>query len=637
MARFLWVLALGWLLAAPCAAAPLEAYGRLPTIEAVEISPDGAMLASIVTAGEQRTFRVTRVADGSLVVAAVLGDAKIRDLRWAGLDHVLITRSVTSYINGVMAPRGEYFLAVDFDLKARRTRNLLSDVKGGLNIVARYPEVRLIDGRPMVILTGFTFPSQKGRATVFRVDIEKSFNSKLIETGVDDAVDLVVDAQGQPLAQMSLSRTTGRWAIRLKQNSRWREVARPATLTEPPDLMGLGRDGRKVLVSITESGRVSLVEISPEDGTVSAPFATDDADGLLWNPSTYALQGYVSLKGDESRAVFFEPAAEKVWRAVTKAFPGQGVQRVSMTENGRQFVILADSPTEGPAYALVDLQTKHATWIGAQYAGLLPKDISEVRPIRYKAADGLELSGYLTLPPGRAAKGLPLVVLPHGGPAVRDRPGFDWWAQALASRGYAVLQVNYRGSDGFGWPFLSAGFGQWGRKMQTDLSDGVRHLAAEGLIDPKRVCIVGGSYGGYAALAGATFDRGVYRCAASIAGPADLRKLVVFSRQTGGVVAQRYWLRFMGAKTMSDPGLGEISPSEHADAVDIPILLVHGRDDTVVPLQQSQIMADALKKAGKPYELVVMKGEDHWLTRGETRLQMLQAVAGFLERNNPPG
>jgi dipeptidyl aminopeptidase/acylaminoacyl peptidase len=219
---------------------------------------------------------------------------------------------------------------------------------------------------------------------------------------------------------------------------------------------------------------------------------------------------------------------------------------------------------------------------------------------------------------------------------VRDEPGFDWWAQAMASRGYAVLQVNYRGSAGFGWNFLKAGFGEWGRKMQTDLSDGVRHLAAEGIVDPKRVCIVGASYGGYAALAGATLDPGVYRCAASIAGPSDMRRFVVWSKTQSGIEAQRYWSRFMGAEALRDPVLQQISPAMNADKTEIPILLIHGRDDTVVPLEQSQIMERALQKAGKPVEMVVMPGEDHWLSRGDTRLQMLSSVVGFLEKHNPP-
>jgi dipeptidyl aminopeptidase/acylaminoacyl peptidase len=199
-----------------------------------------------------------------------------------------------------------------------------------------------------------------------------------------------------------------------------------------------------------------------------------------------------------------------------------------------------------------------------------------------------------------------------------------------------VLQVNYRGSEGFGWSFLSAGFGEWGRKMQTDLSDGVSYLAGQGIIDPKRVCIVGASYGGYAALAGVTLQNGVYRCAASVAGPSDLGRMVRWSKRQSGVTAQRYWLRFMGAENVRDDVLDAISPAQHAERATVPILLIHGRDDTVVPLEQSRSMADALEDAGHAPELVVLKGDDHWLSRGATRLQMLRSVVAFLEKHNPP-
>jgi dipeptidyl aminopeptidase/acylaminoacyl peptidase len=298
--------------------------------------------------------------------------------------------------------------------------------------------------------------------------------------------------------------------------------------------------------------------------------------------------------------------------------------------------VRVDSAKLGPAYSVVDLASRKASWLGAEYETLKPGDIGEVRPVRFRAADGLPITGYLTLPTGRDPKALPLIVFPHGGPASRDNPGFHWWAQAMASRGYAVLQVNYRGSDGFGWAFQKAGFGEWGRKMQTDLSDGVAYLAGEGLIDPKRVCIVGGSYGGYAALAGATLQHGVYRCAVSFGGVADLRRQFTYSRGREGLAALRYWTRYMGAEDLGDPVLATYSPALHADQATAPILLIHGKDDTVVPLDQSTEMAEALRRAGKPVELVVQNNADHWLSLGTTRLQMLQATMAFVEKHNPP-
>lgn len=299
-------------------------------------------------------------------------------------------------------------------------------------------------------------------------------------------------------------------------------------------------------------------------------------------------------------------------------------------------IFLTDGPGDSGTYWLVDIVKRSAVPIGRVNPDITADDVGPIRTIAYKAADGLAMDGILTLPPGRAAKNLPLVVLPHGGPLVPgDKARFDWWAQAFASRGYAVFQPNYRGTLGRGEAFRKAAYGQFGRKMQTDISDGVDELARQGLIDPKRACIVGGSYGGYAALAGVTIEHGRYRCAVSVAGLGDLPKFQAWVAERHGADTRSvsFWRALMGASAGQD--LKEISPQRLAAQADVPILLIHGVDDTVVPIEQSQAMERALKAAGKPVEFIALPGEDHWLSHEVTRQAMLTSAVAFVEKHNP--
>jgi dipeptidyl aminopeptidase/acylaminoacyl peptidase len=617
-------------------AAPIEAYGKLPTIESATVSPSGHAVAVVLTNGEDRTIVVISLKTGEVTLRGFLGDHKIRSVDWAGDDHLLVVASNTSNAFDLLDGYREWYFGSIIDLKKKRLRPLMQQTEADLSVLARPPVVREYRGEPMVFAQGVIFSGSRGRVALFRIDLDNG-GARLVGTGEPDTIDWIVDPEGQPLAQELYNTGSGRWSIKVKTDDGWREAVSVAAPLDRPYVLGLGRTGRSVAYAVRGDDRHwGWREISVLGGDASEPIEVENGQGPLRAALDGRLIGEYALVGDEGHYRFFDPRDEKAWKAIETAFAGQRVSLQSWSSARRKIVVLVDSDTEGPRFAVVDLIARQADWLGPMYAGLGPGDISERRPIRFRAADGLPLSGYLTLPRGRPAKALPLVVFPHGGPAARDEPGFDWWAQAMASRGYAVLQVNFRGSEGLGGALLEAGYGQWGRKMQTDLSDGVRDLAAKGIVDPKRVCIVGGSYGGYAALAGAALDPGVYRCAVSVAGLSDLKRFVIWARNHQGSPSYRYWNRFMGSEDAGDPKLAEISPALRVDQVSIPVLLIHGKDDTVVPLEQSQVMADALRGAGKPVELIVEKGEDHWLSRGETRLDVLKATIAFLEKHNPP-
>ncbi|MCR6658512.1 MAG: prolyl oligopeptidase family serine peptidase [Asticcacaulis sp.] len=279
--------------------------------------------------------------------------------------------------------------------------------------------------------------------------------------------------------------------------------------------------------------------------------------------------------------------------------------------------------------------------------------VASQKSVSYKASDGLEIGALLTLPPKPEPKGLPLIVLPHDGPQAHDSRGFDWLAQVLASRGYLVLQPNYRGSDGAGPAFMAAGKGQWGRRMQSDLADGVRYLVGQGLADPARVCIIGNGYGGYAALEGATTPE-TWRCAASLGGISDIGDYVGWVKskrsvpdpdQIASLTADPVWPRAFSPDPgsvsivtgyLGDPsGWSALSPRNQVADIKAPVLLVHQADDRSVPVRQSKVMRDALQAAGKAVTYTELPGSDHELTTEEARLATAQAVVDFLKIYNP--
>jgi dipeptidyl aminopeptidase/acylaminoacyl peptidase len=260
--------------------------------------------------------------------------------------------------------------------------------------------------------------------------------------------------------------------------------------------------------------------------------------------------------------------------------------------------------------------------LAESYPGL--PGIVEPRPVTIPARDGTPVPAYLTLPPGGQRKGLPTVILPHGGPWSRDTGAPHYWVQFLVSRGYAVLQPNFRGSSGHGDRYLAAGFEQWGLAMQNDLVDGLDWLVEQGIADPERVCMVGGSYGGYAALVAAYQIPERLRCAVSFAGVSDL----------DGVVERMRNFRFgeLGvARIQEGDARRRSSPIHNVERIGVPLLLVHGDVDRSVLVEQSRSLADALEAAGKPFRYIEQTNGDHYLSLQAHRLEFLEALEGFLQ------
>ena len=622
---------------------PLSAYGALPAVEHVEISPSGDRLALVTVAGEDRILAVFDPRAGQLLGRIEVGLAKVRDLTWIGENNLMVTTSTIQSLSELGGRRGEFWLGQIYDVERRRLVSVLHDAAGVSPVLAGNVEVRRLPEGEVAFVRAFSFG--RDRTSLYRLDPTTGRGREAARLS-DDVRSLVIDAQAQPLASSTYHQGSGRWGLGFWNGRGFDEAWSTVAPLDPPRVLGLGRDGRSVLIS---ARRGDLQANADENGAtvfeVSAtgtwtPMPLGGRTYPLYHPVTDALMGSGRSTDDGPEYRFLDSAASTAWGAVAEALEGRSPELIGWSDDMQTVVAYTSGPDDAGSYHLFDLGGRTMNTVGLAYPSIPADRVGKVLPIAYAAADGLKIHGYLTLPPGRAdATGLPLVVLAHGGPASRDVMGFDWWAQAIASRGYAVLQANFRGSTGYGQSFLEAGYGEWGRKMQTDLSDGVRYLASEGRIDPARVCIVGASYGGYAAMAGPTLDRGVYRCAVSVAGVSDLRRMVESeareaARPNNETV--RYWNRFMGAARLGDRAIDALSPARLADQADAPILLIHGKDDTVVPIEQSRLMADALRRAGKAHEFVELQGEDHYLSRTETRQRMLAEAVRFLEAHNPP-
>jgi len=616
----------------------LSAYGRLPLIDFLSMTPSGKAFAVIVRDDDGAAVRVFDAQSLKLTANLPLPKAKIRQVFWVDDDRLVLVYSTTGKIIDITGGPRENFLGMEFNFKTHSSTRLLTGLERSLNILSANP-VRAVnkDNETSLVLSGFTFPSEHG--VISLVQHTASGLERLQAEGTRDTIDWAVGPSGAVLGEVRYYKKDGRWKVYAGPSKAELKLVQSGTdLVNRPRFAGVSPDEKIVFVAVPDGEDDVVHPVEVQTGQWGEERSDLRQRHIIHEEGTQVMIGSSKMDGDDLGYQFDVPADQVLWRAVLKAFVGAHVELISLSHDRTRLVVLVTGKDFGFGYYIVDKTTGGAKWFGDVYRNVGPKQIGERQYIHFAAADGRDIPAYLTLPRDRPAKDLPLIVLPHGGPFSRDAIGFDWWSQAYASRGYAVLQPQFRGSDGFGLEHLRAGYGEYGRKMQTDLSDGIADLVNKGVVDPKRVAIVGGSYGGYSALAGVTLQTGIYRCAVSLAGPSNLSQQLLYTASLYGSRSStsRYWHEYLGVKTDRDPALDTISPEFQAAKASAPILLIHGLDDTVVPIDQSKRMEAALKRAGKPVEMVTLKGEDHWLSTSETRLEMLTASTAFLERCNPP-
>ena len=631
-------------------APPAEAFGMLPAVSEVELSPDGKLLAWSQPGPKGPQAVIYDLdAHANRRVMGLDPTMKLRSLTWADNETLLITASLfATYGERGAANHYEVYRTFAADVSSGKTTMLLMAdgsrpfVTGATLLAWHTPKPKT------VVMSTFDFSELKAKqqtgsrlkvgrqdegwvSFVFQVDTRTGKGTS-IESGSAFTHDWVVNRNGDPVARSEWNPASALFTIEAKAGGGWKEIFRLKD-EGMREVYGLTSDEKSIVISSTSStGRGSLWTLPLDGSSAGAALLEDeknDVSDISYDRITHTPVS-ASLGGAEQESRWLDKDAEKRFRRIAGAFKGKRVAVYGRSEDGQRVLARVESPASPPVYYFVDFTKGTADTVGEAYPGLIDVKLGEVRAISYTARDGAAVPAYLTIPPGSDGKNLPLIVLPHGGPEARDDYEFDWWAQFLAVRGYAVLQPQFRGSTGFGAAWEAAGRREWGGLMQDDVTDGVKAMIEQGVANRARVCIVGASYGGYAALAGAAFTPDLYRCAVSVNGISNLPALLAYQKDHTGAESNQvaYWRDHIGPST--DAKVIEKSPAKAAAQIRVPVMLMHAANDTVVPESQSREMARELEKLKKPVTYVALAGEDHWLSQSATRLQMLKELEKFL-------
>jgi acetyl esterase/lipase len=620
--------------AEPSGPIPVEHFARLPLLDDPEISPDGKDVAArIAVSGKQYLGVISLFEPKAQPAMLSMGEVDLNGWDWINNDWLVLRVGASAPVDG----GEEWYLqrVITFDRSGKKVNRPgwkeAAQNGGDVIWIAR-------DGRPEFLLSMQTsiYTNYPGFwPKVVRVDASTGRMRQELKP-VDGIINWWADAEG--VVRMGLGYADGgrksRLIYRAREGALFRTIDR-ADSRKDDDLLRpalfLPDPGKAIAVSDKDGFdalyELDLTSLALGRQLFSAPGY--DIDGIVLNKAASNYAG-VLVTRDREAIEWLDPEFASIQQEIDKAVgPGRTARIVSRSRDASSMIVKVGGPDQPGTFYWYDPAGGVMRRIGWVNDALQGQRLSPVRTVRYKARDGLEISAVLTLPRGRTPKSLPLIVLPHGGPQARDEERWDWWVQFLADRGFAVIQPNYRGSAGFGRAFVEKGEGQWGLAMQDDLIDAVAWLVGEGVADPKRVCIAGASYGGYAAMRAAQRDGGVYRCAISYAGVSDLERMLRYDR--------RFLLGSRNADNWRDnaPDLKAVSPINHPAEFAMPILVMHGKKDLRVPVKQSRELVEKLRAAAKPVDYIEQPEGDHHFSREADRLEFLKAMEAFLAKHNP--
>lgn len=607
-------------------------FGALPFMVRPKMSPDAHYIATTAYIHGKKMLTILELGPKTIPTHsfALPGKWDLMWYRWAGNDRVLISvgHSQVFYGDEVYVTR-----LIMYDLKTEK-----SSFVGRKGEGIEGDDVIHVDRDGHWLLlnvqkTIYDYPS------VWRVDLD-TMEMKRVVGEYPHVWNWFADSSGVVRAGLGIEGKRWWLLYRKDEKAKFQKVMKRKIKPDEDN----GSIERFVPIDGTDHGYAVTNLRTGRYGLYRYDFSTDTVgDAVFEHPQvdiddfTEADDGRivaVTYTDDRSRIEWLDPQMKELQAKIDQALPNRINRVISMSRDRTRMLVWTGSASDPGAYYYYRSTDGQLNLLSRPYGEMTGKQLSDMQSVTYPARDGLEIPAYLTVPFGVEARQLPMIILPHGGPFARDEWGYDTWPQFLANRGYVVLQPNFRGSTGYGRDFVSKGEGQWGRTMQDDLDDGVKWLVDQGKVDPKRVCIMGASYGGYAAMWAAARNPDIYRCAISFAGISDLAAMIRYDRRAFS--ATRYhtaWREKVQGDSSFD--LNTVSPLYAVDRISIPLLIAHGADDENVPLSQSKKLHEALTKANKQHSYVVYDGEGHGFDKPENATAFLERVDEFLRVNNP--
>lgn len=624
--------------AAPAPRLPVEFFFREPFIQNLKLSPSGRYLAAVQDTSLQKEKGQKKgpylvnldleTGQRNIVVAS-----DILDYEWIDDGRILFQDGDLG-AGGLFSVNrdGSKLKILEPPVKIQRIWiNTPVRIVDFLCVAPDEPDSVLIERAEFFVtsMAGQIFPDVlRLNVLTGKASVEVKNPGNVLEWCIDDL--------GKVRAAVAVEKDELAVLYRAKSDEKWKTVARTGNVAKHMRPLGF-KPGTPLMYvcAFRDAETQGLYTFDCEQQSLAECLWSNDRFDLsdvVYQRDSRRITGVI-FEGERFTTHWFNAELRAAQAKVDAVLPGRVNAFVTSNRDGVRHLVKSYSDRHFPEYFLIDIQKGTFSLIAKERSWLKPEDMAEQKPITYQSRDGLTIHGFLTLPRGVSPEGLPMVVMPHGGPWLRDNWGAQPENQFLANRGYAVLQVNFRGSTGYGWKFQEAGFRQWGRKMQDDITDGVKWAISQGIADRRRIAIFGASYGGYAALMGLATTPELYRCGISYAGVTDIARSYIERPSHRIKVLVALVETMVGDYRQEKKELDAFSPVNLAQQITAPVLLAYGAKDEVVNLEQGERMAKALKKAGKQHELIIEKEEGHGFFNETNRIELFQRIESFLEKN----